>query len=195
MNIFAYRFTRQCIVPGIILGVFSFIVFYVLDALGLIEVDHGRTAGLLTFNVAPFMIIASVSAVRIMLRTQKGSPDVSPSIATFLTYSIFSLAYIMLWAMKIQSSHDEGPFMTGWAFVGMEILIGLSVCWLIYWLVLLCRSVYHSGSVKKCMKLTLVSVMKAFGLFLLFNVLPLFLFLFFWPLLIILAGKIVSFFS
>ena len=195
MNSFTYRFTRQCMIPGIILGVLSCVILYVLKTLGLIEYDHSDVSGLLVFDVAPFLVVASIISVRIVSLSRKNQPDVNSSIATLLCYSAFSLLYIMIWAWIIQYNPQNGPFVTDRVFAGIEIFLGLSVCWLIYWIVMLCKSVLCHVSRAVCIKMLLRSAGKAFILFAVFNVLPLFIFLLCWPLLIIAACKIVSFFS
>ena len=190
MNDFTHRFTRQCMIPKIVLGVLFLVVPCVLEMSGLIELDYSRILGILSFFVAPFLIIASIFSYRIFRRFRKGSPDSGSGIADLLWYSVFSLAYIM-----IGLYHDDGAFITDWAFVGIEIFLGLSVCWQIYWLVLLCRYVSFHASMKDCLKLMLKSIALAFVLFLLFNVLPLVIVLFLWPLLIMLICKIAFLFS
>ena len=191
MNSFTYRFTRQCMIPGIILGVFSFIAPYMLKTLGLID----DVSGILTFNVPPLLVIASIFSVRIVRLSRKNHPDVNSSIATLLCYSAFSLLYKMIWYWRFQYNPQIGPFVTDRIFAGIEIFMGLSVCWLTYWIVMLCKSVLCHVSRAACIKMLLRAAGKAFILFAVFNVLPLFIFLFFWPLLIMAACKIVSFFS
>ena len=191
MNSFTYRFTRQGMIPGIILGVFSFIAPYMLKTLGLVD----DISGILTFNVAPLLVIASIISVRIVRLSRKNHPDVNSSIATLLCYSAFSLLYKMIWYWRFQYNPQIGPFVTDRIFAGIEIFMGLSVCWLTYWIVMLCKSVLCHVSRAACIKMLLKSAGKAFILFAVFNVLPLFIFLFFWPLLIMAACKIVSFFS
>ena len=195
MNDFTHRFTRQYMIPEIVLGVLFLVIPCVLEMSGLIELDYSRILGILSFFVAPFLIIASIFSYRIIRRFRKGSPDSGSGIANLLWYSVFSSVYIMIWMLKIQSSHDDGAFITDWAFVGIEIFLGLSVCWQIYWLVLLCRYVFFHASMKDCLKLMLKSIALAFVLFLLFNVLPLVIVLFLWPLLIMLICKIAFLFS
>ena len=195
MNNFTYSFTRQCMIPGIILGVLSCVILYVLKTFGLIEYEHSDVSGILTFNIAPLLVIASIISVRIVRLSRKNHPDVNSSIATLLCYSAFSLLYKMIWYWLIQYNPKNGPFVTDRVFAGIEIFLGLSVCWLIYWIVMLCKSVLCYVSRVACIKMLLRSAGKAFILFAVFNVLPLFIFLFCWPLLIIAACKIVSFFS
>ena len=195
MNSFTYRFTRQCMIPGIILGVLSFIVPCFLKSIGLIELDYNRMAGILFFDVAPFLVVASIISVRIVRLSRKNQPDVNSSIATLLCYSAFALLYIMIWVWIIQYNPQNGPFVTDRVFAGIEIFLGLSVCWLIYWIVMLCKSVLCHVSRAVCIKMLLRSADKAFILFAVFNVLPLFIFLFAWPLLIMLAMKIALLFS
>lgn len=195
MNSFTYRFTRQCMIPVIILGVLSFTAPAILNELNLIELDDERFAGFLHFDVLPFLAIASIFTIRIILRFRKGRADIHPSIATLLFYLLFSFAYIMMRAIIIQNSDKDGPFIDDWAFVGNEILSGLYVCWLAYWLVQLCRYVSRLTSAKDCVKISLLSFLKAFGLFLLFNVLPMFLLLFSLPFLILVAAQISSLFA
>ena len=194
MNSFINRFTRQCMIPGIILGVLSCVILYVLKTFGLIEYEHSDVSGILTFNIAPLLVIASIISVRIVRLSRKNHPDVNSSIATLLCYSAFSLLY-MIWYWLIQYNPKNGPFVTDRVFAGIEIFLGLSVCWLIYWIVMLCKSVLCHVSRAACIKMLLRSAGKAFILFAVFNVLPLFIFLLCWPLLIIAACKIVSFFS
>ena len=195
MNSFTYRFTRQCMIPGIILGVLSFIAPYMLKTLGLVEYDHSDISGILTFNVAPLLVVASIISVRIVRLSRKNQPDVNSSIAALLCYSAFSLLYIMIWSWIIQYNPQNGPFVTDRVFAGIEIFLGLSVCWLIYWIVMLCKSVLCHASRAVCIKMLLRSAGKAFILFAVFNVLPLFIFLFAWPLLVMLAMKIALLFS
>ena len=89
-------------IPGIILGVLSCVILYALKTLGLIEYDHFDVSGLLAFDVAPFLVVASIVSVRIVRLSRKNQPDVNSSIATLLCYSAFSLLYIMIWAWIIQ---------------------------------------------------------------------------------------------
>jgi hypothetical protein len=182
-------------IPGIILGVLSFIAPYMLKTLGLIEYDYSDVSGLLAFDVAPFLVVASIISVRIVRLSRKNQPDVNSSIATLLCYSAFSLLYIMIWAWIIQYNPQNGPFVTDRTFAGIEIFLGLSVCWLTYWIVMLCKSVLCHVSRAACIKMLLRSSGKAFILFAVFNVLPLYIFLFCWPLLIMAACKIVSLFA
>ena len=181
-------------IPGIILGVLSCVILYVLKTFGLIEYEHSDVSGILTFNIAPLLVIASIISVRIVRLSRNNHPDVNSSIATLLCYSAFSLLY-MIWYWLIQYNPKNGPFVTDRVFAGIEIFLGLSVCWLIYWIVMLCKSVLCHVSRAACIKMLLRSAGKAFILFAVFNVLPLFIFLLCWPLLIIAACKIVSFFS
>jgi hypothetical protein len=53
-------------IPGIILGVLSFIAPYMLKTLGRIEYDYSDVSGLLAFDVAPFLVVASIISVRIV---------------------------------------------------------------------------------------------------------------------------------
>jgi hypothetical protein len=182
-------------IPGIILGVLSFVALYALKTLGLIEYDHSDVSGLLAFDVAPFLGVASIISVRIVRLSRKNQPDVNSSIATLLCYSAFSLLYIMIWAWIIQHNPQNGPFVTDLVFAGIEIFLGLSVCWLTYWIVMLCKSVLCHVSRAACIKMLLRSSGKAFILFAVFNVLPLYISLFCWPLLIMAACKIVSLFA
>ena len=173
MNSFTYRFTRQCMVPVTVLGVLSFIV---------------PCKGLVTFHLAPLLILSTILTIRIIRRSRKKHPDCNSSIATFLFYWILSVTAIL--AMQFQGA-DKGPLMSQWTFAGILICWGLLVCWLIYWLFQLFGLEYRQNSRKDSIKFTLKSFLKAIVLFLLSNVLPIVIVLFTWPYLVIVIGKII----
>ena len=185
MNSFTNRPTRQCIVPGIILGVFSFSLPCILEVLGFVELGHGYS-GLIYFNIYPLLIVVPLILVRLSFRSRKQF-DSNSSIATLFLYLTLSLSYMMFWAIKLQYC-DRGALMPEWAFVATTIFQGLLVCWSIYCFALMCISVCRQNSTKSCVYFLLKSFLKAFILFTCCNVLPIILCL--WPLLIIGICKI-----
>ena len=186
MNSFINRLTRQCIVPGIILGVSSFMVPCILEALGLIE-SANAFLGFICFTIVPLLIVVSLILVRLALRSRKHL-DCNSSIATLFLYLILSLSYIMSWAVKLQYG-EKGPLMTEWIFAAAAILLGGSVCWLIYSFALHCVSVCRHSGTKDKMKFWLRSSLTAFLLFVFFNILPMWI-LALWPIFIIWICKI-----
>ena len=132
MNDFTHRFTRQYMITEIVLGVLFLVVPCVLEMSGLIELDYSRILGILSFFVAPFLIIASIFSYRIIRRFRKGSPDSGSGIANLLWYSVFSLAYIMLMAHLLPTGHlwelksfwdcqSVGRYIGLFCYVGMSL--------------------------------------------------------------------------